>query len=212
MAKKQNVFLSSEEAVRRTGIDLKNAYLAGFLAWLVPGLGHFYQGRNAKGAIFMLSITSLLLFGIYVGQGNGQTMAQVVHASPEPFGPGGAPLRSGLFRAAGNHWKFVCQAGVGAVAIPALVQRHRERSGNEPLGPWFRSPSMRSVPPTTDSQGNLVEHPNELAKWNYEAGFYFELGAVYAVIAGLLNVLAVYDAANGPLLDARMAGEEPSAG
>ena len=30
-------------------IPLHNPYLAAFLAWLVPGLGHIYQKRTAKG-------------------------------------------------------------------------------------------------------------------------------------------------------------------
>ena len=33
----------------RSTVPLKNPAKAAFLAWLVPGLGHFYQGRTGKG-------------------------------------------------------------------------------------------------------------------------------------------------------------------
>ena len=37
-------------------IDLRNRPLAALLAWLVPGAGHFYQGRHAKGVLFLVCI------------------------------------------------------------------------------------------------------------------------------------------------------------
>ena len=37
-----------EKIMPDTPVPLKNRYLAGLLAWMVPGLGHWYQGRRAK--------------------------------------------------------------------------------------------------------------------------------------------------------------------
>jgi hypothetical protein len=37
----------------------------------------------------------------------------------------------------------------------------------------------------------------ELAQWNHDYGDWFELGTVFTVIAGLLNLLAIYDAYQG---------------
>ena len=42
-------------------IDLKNQTLAAALAWLLPGLGHFYQGRTVKGIIFAAGIIGLFV-------------------------------------------------------------------------------------------------------------------------------------------------------
>lgn len=212
MSKNHNVFLSSEAAIERYDLDLKNRGLAALLAWLVPGLGHFYQGRNVKGALFMLCIGTLLVFGIYVGQGRGDTVAQVVHASTAPFGAApGAPKRSvfnTLVQVGGNHWKFICQSGVGGVALPALVQRDRALKGRAPLlGGLFSPPDMTNTATSEDSSGHTVEHPNELAKWNYDAGFAFEVGTMYTVIAGLLNLIVIYDAAYGPLASAHVVEE-----
>jgi len=36
--------------------------------------------------------------------------------------------------------------------------------------------------------------------WNYDLGEMFEIGTVFTVIAGLLNILAIFDAYGGPLV------------
>lgn len=218
MAKKRYVFLTTDEVVKQLDLDLKNRYFAALLAWLVPGLGHFYQGRNAKGAIFMACIVTLLVFGIYVGQGNGKTilpddpLINVAYAPTESMAaPTSIPK---LVQFVQNHWKFVCQSGIGAVAMPSLVERSRALSDRPALfGGLFRPPSMEPRGfISNDIQGNDVEHPNELAKWNYDSGFYFELGTVYTVVAGLLNVIVIYDAARGPLIAAQDSeGDQPDA-
>lgn len=175
-------------------IELKNPVKAAALAWLVPGLGHFYQGRVAKGVIFATSVVSLFVFGFVVGGG------KVAYAATTPIVP--SPVTFVMQR-----WPFPCQAGIGAVAIPAMVERARYRQGQAPLfGGAFYPPrtgarAARGVAITsTDGVGNKVVHPDELAKWHYDYGYYFELGTIYTVIAGLLNMLVVYDAYAGPLV------------
>ena len=44
-------------------IDLKDPRLAAFLAWLVPGLGHIYQGRTGKGVLFFVCIVGTFFYG-----------------------------------------------------------------------------------------------------------------------------------------------------
>ena len=164
-------------------VDLKDRWLALLLAWLMPGLGHLYQGRTGKGLLFMICILGTFIFGLYLGEG------KVVYASI----PGESPHR----------WHYYCQLGVGLPALPALVQRERLKSGKDPLWPGImtppRPPSVYLPQPSRDAAGNLVDHPDELAQWNYELHDRFELGTVYTVIAGLLNVLAMLDAHAGPL-------------
>lgn len=41
--------------------------LAAFLAWLVPGLGHFYLGHRARGGILFVTITATFWTGVLVG-------------------------------------------------------------------------------------------------------------------------------------------------
>jgi hypothetical protein len=42
-------------------------WLVGFLAWLVPGLGHFVQGRALRGAVSLLTILLMFVLGISIG-------------------------------------------------------------------------------------------------------------------------------------------------
>jgi Family of unknown function (DUF6677) len=175
-------------------IDLKDPRLAAFLAWLVPGLGHIYQGRTGKGILFFVCIVGTFFYGLYIGGG------RVVYAST-------ANVFSMQFLH--DRWQFVCQAGAGLPAMPALVQRARLRDHRPPLfGDNFMRPP-REVPP--EGQGafqsvdqtdpsRFVTHPDELAKWNYDLGDLFDIGTVFTVIAGLLNILAIYDAYGGPLI------------
>jgi hypothetical protein len=181
-------------------IDLKDPRLAAFLAWLVPGLGHFYQGRTGKGVLFFVCILGTFFYGLYIGQG------RVVYASTENF-----PSRK-FFT---ERWQYVCQLGVGLPALPALVQRYRVVSDDPPLfGPsldnWFMRPPYTNATMPDGVTGfyskdqsdkeHRISHPDELAQWNYDLGEYFEIGTVFTVIAGLLNILAIFDAYGGPLV------------
>jgi TM2 domain-containing membrane protein YozV len=179
-------------------IDLKDPRLAAFLAWLMPGMGHMYQGRTGKGILFFVCIVGTFLYGLYIGDG------RVVYAST-------ADVFSRGFL---ERWQYLCQVGVGVPALPALVQRQRIRDGNEPLrlpivGDHFMRPPYVAPPddvhgqfssPDQSDSARRVIHPNETAKWNYELGEYFEIGTVFTVIAGLLNLLAIFDAYGGPLV------------
>ena len=47
--------------------------------------------------------------------------------------------------------------------------------------------------------GNGRDPYNQTSDWNLRMGMFFELGTVFTLIAGLLNVLAIYDAWGGPV-------------
>jgi hypothetical protein len=84
-----------------------------------------------------------------------------------------------------RRWQFPLQAGVGLPAIPAVVQNMTVRRGNPPL--------MRGLmaPPRTQ---------DELANWHYVLAQRFDIGTLYTMVAGLLNILAIWDAYGGPVL------------
>lgn len=79
---------------------------------------------------------------------------------------------------------YLCQVGAGLPALPALVQSYRVKHGREPLM------GGRMAPPRSGE---------ELSQWQSENARNFELGTVYTMIAGLLNVLAIFDAWGGPM-------------
>lgn len=42
---------------------MQNPYIAAFLAWLVPGAGHFYLGRRGRGVAFFAIVSAALVTG-----------------------------------------------------------------------------------------------------------------------------------------------------
>jgi hypothetical protein len=179
-------------------IDLKDPRLAAFLAWLLPGLGHVYQGRAGKGVLFFVCILGTFVYGMWLGGG------RVVYASSTQVLASKFPFISRDFA---ERWQYACQVGVGVAALPAYVQTWRYESGLEPLAQGFMRPPRKQLPDGKDftssdqtDDSRTVVHPDELAKWNYDMGDLFELGTVFTVIAGLLNILAICDAYGGPLV------------
>jgi hypothetical protein len=150
-------------------VDLRQPAVAALWAWILPGAGHFYQRRYAKGVIFLVCILFTYFFGLALGGG------RVVYAS---------------FRSEDFRWQYVLQLGVGAPALPALVQSYRVRQGKGTLWPHIMAPP-RNV---------QAEFNDDLAQWHYGLHAFFELGTLYTMVAGLLNVLAIYDAYAGPLV------------
>ncbi|HEX6960246.1 MAG TPA: DUF6677 family protein [Lacipirellula sp.] len=169
---------NNPESDKPLEIELKEPWIAAVLAWLVPGAGHLYQGRTGKGLLFFICVLGTFLFGLAIGEG------KVVYASSR----GEEPWR----------WQYYCQLGVGAAALPALLQREppamREQDGG------FMAPPSPEPVHVQDSSGNWTTQPNELAAWTVEMHPRYELGTVYTVIAGLLNVLVICDAYAGPLV------------
>ena len=161
-------------------IELKQPWIAALLAWLLPGMGHLYQGRTGKGLLFFFCVFGTFLFGLAIGQ------RKVVYASS----PGDEPWR----------WQYYCQLGVGLPALPALVQRGRADAPPHPLLGDFMKPPSKAPQTWIDDSGNETTQPNELAKWTVEMHPRYEIGTVYTVIAGLLNILVICDAYAGPLV------------
>ena len=121
------VSVSSESAQVET-IDLKDPAFAALLAWLVPGLGHLYQRRTAKGILFMVCILSTFFFGLFCSNGH------AVYASWQNWD---------------KRLPYLCQVGVGLPALPALVQTYLVRSGKEPMFGGVMAPPVDANQLTT---------------------------------------------------------------
>ncbi|MFT5304479.1 MAG: hypothetical protein ACI87E_002288 [Mariniblastus sp.] len=192
-------------------VDLHDPYWAAFLGWIWPGAGHFYQGRYAKGFLFMICVLSTYFFGLGLGHG------RVVYAS---------------FKKGDMRWQYVCQLGVGAPALPAIVQSMKTKNGADPFlvlcerYPEDYHPSSMafhviSPEDAASYQGESYKdgfmappagplYPSEiksrdvqtdvLGRWHFDYKHFFEIGTLYTVVAGLLNLLAIYDAFCGPAI------------
>lgn len=183
-----------------SAIDLRNPALAAILSWAVPGLGQLYQGRTFKGRLFMGAILGAFLAGMWLGGG------RVVYASWKP---------------GDTRWAFLCQAGAGLVAMPAVVQSLAlNGAAKQPLfGSQFMAPPLvagqyvsrayadrlAASDPDIDADDFFDRPPlkqfrgEQVSLWQRQLGRWFDIGTLYTMLAGMLNVLVVYDAWAGPL-------------
>jgi hypothetical protein len=157
-------------------VELKDPVVAAFLAWLIPGAGHLYQGRVGKGLLFMTCILGTFFYGLFLGDG------RVVYAS---------------WRPQDKRFPYFCQIGAGLPALPAIVQAYRTARQQPPLFGGFMAPPALDGWRNADRFGQ--DHPDELAALHYRLNRYFDLGTLYTMVAGLLNVLVIYDAWGGPM-------------
>jgi TM2 domain-containing membrane protein YozV len=155
----------TSQAMPITPVPLRNRYLAAFLAWLVPGSGHMYQGRTAKGILYAVCILSLYFLGFAMGDG------KIVYwrwvnpmQNPDKF-----------------CLHYVGQFFVGLPALPALVQSTLSYYDLQPILGGFMAEPPQNVINGLQGYGKLIE-----------------VGTIYTTVAGLLNVLAIYDAFDGP--------------
>lgn len=160
----------------RPEIDLKNVWVALILAWLIPGAGHLYQRRYFKGVLFTVCILGIFLVGIFLGGSQQRGWGRVVYVVWQ---------QDESFPSIFQRPSYICQFFAGGIALPALIQAKAvEAKQSAPLGTFMKPPSP----------GNS----SELDDLNKELGRYWELGTVYTMIAGLLNILAIWDACCGP--------------
>jgi hypothetical protein len=63
-----SVVVERSESDQVCEIELRNPVLAGFLSWVIPGLGHVYQGRCAKGLLFFFMYNAGVYCWLFFGQ------------------------------------------------------------------------------------------------------------------------------------------------
>jgi len=147
-------------------VPLRDPLHAAFLAWLVPGLGHLYQGRKGKAILYAVCILGLYTMGMVMGEGK-----IVYWRWVNPFNN---PEKFCIY--------YLGQFFVGLPALPALIQGTLQHFGRDP---WFWG--LLAEPSQTVLNGL---HPR--------LGKLVEIGTIYTTVAGLLNILAIYDAYEGP--------------
>lgn len=157
--------------------ELKDPARAAFLAFLIPGLGHLYQGRRAKAALFFIVILGTFVLGLILGGNSKIGWGRVVYVSSSPL-----------------RWHYFCQVGVGLPAAPALLQAAFSQPDKAPWLGGFMAPPARREPQTKEEYWT---HPSENTL-HYELDRFFELGTVFTMVAGMLNILVIYDAWAGP--------------
>lgn len=171
-------------------VDLKDPVLAALLAWLVPGLGHWYQGRRAKAVLFFVCIMGLFVFGLYLSSSKEKC---VEPESTGTIGCGRAVYFS--WKPEDRRWAYLCQVGVGLPALPALVQtammNHHKKVW---FGGFMAPPRARNLPKDDPNYEQPTAHDLHRVLHRY-----FELAGFFTTVAGLLNILVICDALAGPV-------------
>lgn len=90
--------------------------LAGFLSWLVPGLGHMFLGQKGRGLILLATITATFWAGVAIGG---------VRNTVDPRGER-------------KLW-FAAQVCTGGNALSALALRNAVAGSNQPRGTYLSS-------------------------------------------------------------------------
>jgi hypothetical protein len=175
--------------------------LAALLSYVIPGLGQIYQGRVGKGLLFFGGLYLLFFYGMWMGQWRNVWLPETDNLPPVAIA--GQNL-GGVAKAVSYRFQFLGQFWIGAAAWPAVYQ-YTVFDPNKDAGPIFgkfqRMPDEKEL-------NDLQRNGNK--RW--------DLGWVYTVIAGVLNLLVIYDAFAGPMFrdppkwmeDERAEGTTPS--
>lgn len=171
--------------------------LAGFLSYLIPGLGQIIQGRTIKGLVFFVSLYALFFYGMALGKFRNvfltDTAAELRRLKQEgrrevtESEVQNAERQNAFTRIINdlyNRPHFVGQFFIGIAAWPAVLQYHNYDASKDEgpiFGKFMRAP-----------------HPTELNNLQREESKTWDLGWVYTLIAGVLNILVIYDAIAGP--------------
>lgn len=156
--------------------------LAAVLSYIIPGLGQIYQGRVGKGLLFFGGLYALFFYGMWMGQWRNVWLPETDDLPDVQVLGRSVP---GLGKAISYRVQFAGQFCIGAAAWPSLYQYavfDKTKDAGPIFGKFQRMPDEKEL-------NDLQRNGNK--RW--------DLGWVYTVIAGVLNVLVIYDAFAGPM-------------
>lgn len=161
------------EAPRSTAPEIEGPTAVGFLAlvlaWLVPGLGHFLIGHKARGIVFALTIHLLFAFGMLIGG------IRAINPPEQAI------------------WSYTQML----TGWPMLIANRVEHNATA-LQPQIES-AYRRDRPSPDDEGHRQQRIDHAKEWfaKYPTLTYHpkvqDIGAVYCGIAGMLNLLVMFD-------------------
>jgi hypothetical protein len=154
--------------------------VAALLSYIVPGLGQIVQGRYGKGLLFMVSLLGMF----FLGQAMGQWQNVYVPQDLVKDGRRQNGSSRNLFASIVLRCHYLGQFWIGAAAWPALWQYFDMPMPAAEKNPFLHN--FQRMPKEEDVNQFLINSDKTP-----------DLGWVYTVIAGMLNILVIYDAYAG---------------
>ena len=171
---------------------VKFDWIGGLLSYLIPGLGQVYQGRIGKGLLFFFGLYTLFFYGMWMGKWCNVWLPDVADLAPlEVAGNKMTGVPSALY----YRPQYLGQFWIGVAAWPSVLQYSAFDPSKE-TGPLFGT--FQRMPPEERKPDDPPEKIT-LNKLQREGNKRWDLGWVYTVIAGVLNLLVIYDALAGPM-------------
>jgi hypothetical protein len=152
-------------------------YLALVLAWLAPGLGHFVIGQKIRGVIFALTIHGLFALGMLLGGIRAINPPEQQIWTYTQFLTGWPMLVANRIE---HDW--IKRPGPAIPSKLDVLQRQYEQN-RPPVGDESRREERRQY-----AENFIKEHP----VFAYHPKVQ-DIGAVYCGIAGMLNLLVMFD-------------------
>jgi Family of unknown function (DUF6677) len=201
--------MTRDKAPQTESVPASYHPMAAFLSYLVPGLGQIYQGRVAKGLLFLICLYVMFFYGLSLGHCSNVYLPDL-SAESNPWDL--PPLLADLW----NRPQFLGQFWIGVAAWPAVHQYltyDKQAEEGTLFGPFMRLPyeSRSNTPGGSDPKDRyearrFLKPAEALNDWQgktlnelqTEGDRTWDLGWVFTVIAGVLNILVIYDALAGP--------------
>jgi hypothetical protein len=166
---------------------------AGLLSYLVPGLGQIYQGRVGKGLLFLVCLYGLFFAGMAMGDWKNVYLPDLAKDKDDirPFEnnvlklPRPYTFLANLY----NRPHFAGQFWIGIAAWPAILQYNDVKLVSKEQSPFLHDFQRGPRDLQDDEAMNRFLTNSDKTP---------DLGWVYTVIAGVLNILVIYDAFAGP--------------
>jgi len=124
-------------------IKLRAPVLAAILTFILPGLGHLFQGRVFKGLVYGICITGMFMYGSALAEW------KAVQAPPFHYRMKNRTLLA---------LKYAAQFGMGTPAVAALIQTRRYLSEDN------RIPRSLPAPMTAPFEGVFTTYPTDAGR------------------------------------------------
>lgn len=189
--------------------DLHPQYLAPFLAFLLPGLGHVSLGRVRRGVYVAIGVLGLFFGGLFVA-GIGAVDSSLWYVNKINALTGKKPV---FQRVDGDPVWFLGQMFVGPIAFGTdLIHQFRFKVNEQSylrtaLPNEIRNPLNGTPIRVRDQQGNPIAFTDPLSNQTRMStpadrppyvkplGRVAEVGTLMCTIAGMLNLIAIVDCA-----------------